>query len=317
MIDEGSRARLQITTRPKSIKELEVEIDKITHEKEAAIRRQEYERAASLRDKERQLISEREDKLRDWEKKRDSAEMVVNEEDIAYIVSKWTGIPLTKLEESESFRLLRMRDELHKAVIGQESAIDAVTRAIQRSRASAQHAPPRRVLPVPWPDRRRQTACENAGLVSFRQRRSAHHHRHERVWKSSPCPAWRRARDTSGITRRRSNRPPPYSVVLFDEIEKRTRTYSTSPASPRDGHMTDSTGRKVVPHTVIVMTSSGPPVGRKYGSALPDNKATNTRKCSPGHGRSEKVFVPVRDELVVFHRLTRRACGPLTYTWRK
>ncbi|HRI89858.1 MAG TPA: ATP-dependent Clp protease ATP-binding subunit, partial [Candidatus Hydrogenedentes bacterium] len=136
VIDEaGSRARLQITTRPSSLKELELEIDKVTHEKEAAIRRQEYERAASLRDKERNLIAEREERLRDWEKKRDSAEMVVTEEDIAYIVSKWTGIPLTKLEESESFRLLRMRDELHKAVIGQDNAIDAVTRAIQRSRA--------------------------------------------------------------------------------------------------------------------------------------------------------------------------------------
>jgi ATP-dependent Clp protease ATP-binding subunit ClpC len=72
---------------------------------------------------------------REWERKRDSAETVVNEEDIAYIVSKWTGVPLTKLEESESERLLRMREELHKQVIGQDDAIDAITRAIQRSRA--------------------------------------------------------------------------------------------------------------------------------------------------------------------------------------
>lgn len=136
VIDEaGSRARLQITTRPLELKQIEQDIEQVTQEKESAIRRQEYEKAASLRDKERTLINKLEEKKRDWEMKRDSAETIINEEDIAYIVSKWTGVPLTKLEEKESERLLRMRDELHRSVIGQHEAIDSITRAIQRSRA--------------------------------------------------------------------------------------------------------------------------------------------------------------------------------------
>ena len=136
VIDEaGSRSRLKITTRPPELKDIEGDIESVTQQKENAIRRQEYEKAAGLRDKERQLIAKLEESKRDWERKRDSAETIVSEEDIAYIVSKWTGIPLTKLEEKESERLLRMREELHKEVVGQDEAIDAVTRAIQRSRA--------------------------------------------------------------------------------------------------------------------------------------------------------------------------------------
>ena len=136
VIDEaGSRARLQITTRPAELKQVEKDIELVTQEKEAAIRSQEYERAAALRDRERHLIAQLEEKKREWEKKRDSAEMVVTEEDIAYIVSKWTGIPLTKLEENESHRLLRMREELRKSVVGQDGALDSIARAIQRSRA--------------------------------------------------------------------------------------------------------------------------------------------------------------------------------------
>ncbi len=141
VIDEaGSRARLQITTRPAQLKEIEQDIEHMTHEKEAAIRNQEYEKAAGLRDRERTLIAKLEEQKRLWEKKRDSSETVVTEEDIAYIVSKWTGVPLTKLEEDESDRLLRMREELHKSVVGQDDALDAITRAIQRSRAGLKNA---------------------------------------------------------------------------------------------------------------------------------------------------------------------------------
>ena len=125
VIDEaGSRARLKITTRPVELKQTESEIEGVSLEKETAIRQQEYERAARLRDRERNLIAKLDDRKRQWEKERDSSETVVSEEDIAYIVSKWTGIPLTKLEEKESERLLRMRDELHKTVVGQPCQVD-------------------------------------------------------------------------------------------------------------------------------------------------------------------------------------------------
>ncbi|MDQ1255690.1 MAG: ATP-dependent Clp protease ATP-binding subunit ClpC, partial [Candidatus Hydrogenedentes bacterium] len=141
VIDEaGARARLKITTRPPELKDIEREIEQVTQEKESAIRQQEYEKAARMRDRERNLIAKLDDRKREWEKKRDSSETEITAEDIAHIVSKWTGVPLTKLEEKESERLLRMRDELHKTVVGQEAAIDAITRAIQRSRSGLRNA---------------------------------------------------------------------------------------------------------------------------------------------------------------------------------
>jgi ATP-dependent Clp protease ATP-binding subunit ClpC len=322
VIDEaGSRARLQITTRPNSIKELEVEIDKITHEKEAAIRRQEYERAASLRDKERQLISEREDKLRDWEKKRDSAEMVVSEEDIAYIVSKWTGIPLTKLEESESFRLLRMRDELHKAVIGQESAIDAVTRAIQRSRAGLRNT--RRPVGSflflgPTGVGKTLLAKTLASFLFGNEEALITIDMSEYMEKfavsrlAGAPPGYVGYNEGGQLTEQVRRRP--YSVVLFDEIEKaHPDVFNILLQVLEDGHMTDSTGRKVdFRNTVIVMTSN---VGaRRIGRSTQvgftrDNKADEYKEMkSRVMEEAKKVFNPEFlnrvDELVVFHRLT-------------
>ncbi|MBM3288616.1 MAG: ATP-dependent Clp protease ATP-binding subunit [Candidatus Hydrogenedentes bacterium] len=322
VIDEaGSRARLQITTRPNSIKELEGEIEKITHEKEAAIRRQEYERAASLRDKERQLIGDREERVRTWEKKRDSAEMVVTEDDIAYVVSKWTGIPLTKLEETESHRLLRMRDELHKAVIGQESAIDAITRAIQRSRAGLRNT--RRPVGSflflgPTGVGKTLLAKTLASFLFGNEDALITIDMSEYMEKfavsrlAGAPPGYVGYNEGGQLTEQVRRRP--YSVVLFDEIEKaHPDVFNILLQVLEDGHMTDSTGRKVdFRNTVIVMTSNvgarrigrSTTVGFTRGTKEDEYKEMQSRVMEEVKKVFNPEFLNRVDELVVFHRLT-------------
>ncbi|MBI3989370.1 MAG: ATP-dependent Clp protease ATP-binding subunit, partial [candidate division NC10 bacterium] len=136
VIDEaGSRARLRSLTLPPELRDLEQEVERLRAQKEDAIRTQAFEVAARLRDQERRLRAELEEKKAQWKETRAKEKTIVSDEDIAYIISKWTGIPLYQIEESESQKLLRMEQELAKRVVGQEEAIQAVTRAIRRSRA--------------------------------------------------------------------------------------------------------------------------------------------------------------------------------------
>jgi ATP-dependent Clp protease ATP-binding subunit ClpC len=322
VIDEaGSRARLQITTRPSGLKELELQIEKVTHEKEAAIRRQEYEKAASLRDKERNLIAELEARKRDWEKKRDSAESVVSEEDIAYVVSKWTGIPLTKLEENETTRLLKMRDELHKAVVGQEQAIDAITRAIQRSRAGLRNTNrPVGSFLFLGPTGVGKTLLAKTlasflfgnveALITIDMSEYMEKFAVSRL--AGAPPGYIGYNEGGQLTEQVRRRP--YSVVLFDEIEKaHPDVFNILLQVLEDGHMTDSTGRKVdFRNTVVIMTSNigARRIGRStqvgFGRASRDDEYNEMR--SRVMDEVKKIFNPEFlnrvDELVVFHRLT-------------
>jgi ATP-dependent Clp protease ATP-binding subunit ClpC len=136
VIDEaGARARLAAQAPPPEVAELKNQLEKVNADKEAAVRDQNFERAASLRDKERELQSDIRRKQEEWEKRRQSFRPVLGEEEIAFIVSRWTGIPVTRLQEAETSRLLRMEDEMHNTVIGQDEAIRAISRSIRRSRA--------------------------------------------------------------------------------------------------------------------------------------------------------------------------------------
>ena len=136
LIDEvGSRARLNVLTIPPDIKDLEEKIEKIRKEKESAIKGQDFELAASLRDQEREAKEQLEKVKGEWKKTKGEAMPVITAEDIAVIVSKWTGIPLVRLEEKETERLLKMEEAIHKRIIGQEQAITAIARAVRRSRA--------------------------------------------------------------------------------------------------------------------------------------------------------------------------------------
>ncbi len=321
VIDEaGSRARLQITTRPSELKLIEQEIEQVTQEKEAAIRRQEYEKAASLRDRERTLIARLEERKRLWEKQRDSAETIVSADDIAFIVSKWTGIPLTKLEEKESERLLRMREELHKSIIGQEDAIDAMTRAIQRSRAGLRNV--RRpvgsfLLLGPTGVGKTLMAKSLAAflfgnadaLITIDMSEYMEKFAVSRLAGAPPgYVGYNEGGQLTEQVRRR-----PYSVVLFDEIEKaHPDVFNSLLQVLEEGFMVDATGRKVdFRNTVIVMTSN---VGaRKIGKNTTlgfqrDDVETAQRLMRERVvEEAKKVFNPEFmnrvDEVLVFHRL--------------
>src|SRR3569623_2031709 len=136
VIDEaGARARLAAQAPPPEVAALKGDLEKVNGEKEAAVRDQNFERAASLRDKEREIQGNIKQKHAEWEARRQSHRPSLGEEEIAFIVSRWTGIPVTRLQEAETARLLRMEDELHGSVIGQDEAIKAISKAIRRSRA--------------------------------------------------------------------------------------------------------------------------------------------------------------------------------------
>ncbi|MDE2510362.1 MAG: ATP-dependent Clp protease ATP-binding subunit, partial [Elusimicrobia bacterium] len=141
LIDEaGSRARLQSSQTPPQFKDKEVEIEKVVKDKSAAISGQEYEKAARLRDKEKELRKALEEAKKKWREKRDQSTPTIMAEDIAAVVSKWTGVPVTALTESETEKLVHMEDNLHKRVIGQEEAIKTISQAIRRSRAGLKDA---------------------------------------------------------------------------------------------------------------------------------------------------------------------------------
>ena len=321
VIDEaGSRARLQITTRPAELKQVEKDIEEVTQEKEAAIRSQEYERAAALRDRERQLIGLLEEKKREWEKKRDSAEMVVSEEDIAYIISKWTGIPLTKLEEDESQRLLRMRDELRKAVVGQDEAIDSITRAIQRSRAGLKSSarPVGSFLFLGPTGVGKTLLAKTLAAFLFGNEESlitvdmSEYMEKFAVSRLGGAPPGYVGYSEGGQLTEQVRRRP-YSVVLFDEIEKaHPDVFNVLLQVLEEGQMTDATGRKVdFRNTVVVMTSNigARRIGRSSSVGFQQEGAEDEFKRMESRVMEEvkKVFNPEFlnrvDELVVFHRL--------------
>ena len=176
VIDEaGARARLASQVPPAEVAELKTALEKVNLQKEDAVRDQNFERAAALRDQERDLQNQIRLKNEEWEKDRQTRRPVIDEEAIAFIVSRWTGIPVTRLQEAEASRLMRMEDELHASVVGQDEAIKAVSRAIRRSRAGLKD--PNRPIGsfiFSGPDGRREDrAGPRAGQVPVRRRLGA------------------------------------------------------------------------------------------------------------------------------------------------
>ncbi|MGC9052690.1 MAG: ATP-dependent Clp protease ATP-binding subunit [Candidatus Hydrogenedens sp.] len=323
VLDEaGSRVRLQITTRPKELKELEIEIEKVTQEKEIAIKHQEFEKAASLRDKERRLQSQYQEKKKEWESQRDSSQAIVTSEDIAYVVSKWTGVPLTKIGETESERLLRMRDELHKSIVGQDMAIDAITRAIQRSRAGIRHSnrPVGSFLFLGPTGVGKTLLAKKLAEFLFGDERAlitldmSEYMEKFTVSRLMGAPPGYIGYDEGGQLTEQVRRRP-YSVVLFDEIEKaHPDIFNTLLQILEEGQMTDGSGRKIdFKNTVIVLTSN---IGaRKIGksTSLGFQKDTIEEEYEKMRDRVmeevRKTFNPEflnrLDEILVFHRLTQ------------
>lgn len=271
LIDESaSRVRLQDHTEPDSIKELEKEVDRLESEKSAAVNAQKFEVAAKLRDQEKKAREKYENAINEWKSQRGESVNQVTEEDIAEVVSGWTGVPVSQLTEEESERLLKMEEILHKRLVGQEEAVSAISRSIRRGRVGLKD--PKRPIGsfiFLGPTGVGKTElCKALAEAMFgdennmiRLDMSEFMEKHT-VSKLVGSPPGYVGYDEGGQLTEKVRRNP-YSVVLFDEIEKANPdVFNILLQILDDGRLTDSQGRLVdFRNTVIIMTSN---VGARY-----------------------------------------------------
>ena len=322
MDEAGSRARLKSLMLPEDIREMENEVERLRQQKEDAIRTQAFEVAARLRDAERRLRAELEERRNKWKEFKTKEKIIVNDEDIAYIVSKWTGIPLYQIEEAESQRLLRMEEDLGRRVVGQEEAIRAVTRAIRRSRSGLKN--PRR--PVGsfiflGPTGVGKTELAKA-LAEFlfgtedaivRVDMSEYMERFAVSRLIGAPPGYIGYDDSGQLTEKVRRRP--FSVILLDEIEKaHPEVFNLLLQIFEDGHLTDSYGRQVdFKNTILIMTSN---IGaRQITMHAPMGFTTGSQEQSYAKMKEtvlaelKKTFNPEFmnriDEVIVFHPLAK------------
>ena len=305
VIDEaGARARLAAQAPPPEVAELKASLEKVSADKEAAVRDQNFERAAALRDSERELQGEIRQKQEEWEKRRQSHRPVLGEEEIAFIVSRWTGIPVTRLQEAETTRLLRMEDELHESVIGQDEAIKALSRSIRRGRAGLKD--PNRpigsfVFCGPTGVGKTELARAIAKFLFADTQALIRVDMSEYMEKFSVSrligapPGYVGYEDSGTLTK--AVRRKPYSVILLDEIEKaHPDVFNILLQVLDEGHLTDNYGRVIdFKNTVVIMTSNVGARDITKGAGL---------GFSTGEGQSnfERIADRVRDELkVVFN----------------
>jgi ATP-dependent Clp protease ATP-binding subunit ClpC len=266
LIDEaGSRARLQTTVLPQTLKDKEIEIVAVSKDKDTAISSQEYEKAARLRDKEKELRKSLDDSKKKWKEKRESTQPTVTEEDIAHIVSKWTGIPVERLTEKEQDKLVHMEDELHKRVVGQEEAIRSLSQAVRRSRTGLKD--PKRpigsfIFLGPTGVGKTELARAVSEALFGEEDAMVRIDMSEYMEKFSVSrligapPGYVGYEEGGQLTE--AVRRKPYSVVLLDEIEKaHPDVFNILLQILDDGQLTDNLGHKVnFKNTVIIMTSN-------------------------------------------------------------
>ncbi|MEK6537481.1 MAG: ATP-dependent Clp protease ATP-binding subunit, partial [Actinomycetota bacterium] len=324
LIDEAaSRMRIKTMTAPPQYRELEAEVETVRKEKEAAIEAQEFEKAANLRDQERKLSNRKRELAEEWKNDEGREVVSIGEEEIADIVSMWTGIPVFKLTEGESQKLLRMEEVLHERVIGQDQAIKAVSKAIRRSRAGIKD--PRRpsgsfIFLGPSGVGKTELARTLAeflfgdedALLQVDMSEYMEKHAVSRLVGSPPgYVGYEEGGQLSETVRRK-----PYSVILLDEIEKaHPDVFNILLQILEDGHLTDSQGRKVdFRNTIVIMTSN---IGAKtiakespLGFATTDEAGMSYEDMKINiTGELKRVFRPEFlnrvDEVIVFHKLDR------------
>ncbi len=325
LIDEaGAKARLSVLTMPPELKELESKIDNIKKEKESSIKNQDFERAAKLRDQERESKQSLEAEKKSWEKKKIDEQPVIGAEEIAVVVSKWTGIPLMKLEEAEGDKLLKIEEELCKSVIGQEEAIHAIARAIRRSRAGLKD--PKRPIGTfifLGPTGVGKTLLarvlaeflfgdENA-LVQLDMSEYMEKFNVSRLVGAPPgYVGYEEGGQLTEKVRRR-----PYSVVLLDEIEKaHPDVFNILLQVMEDGRLTDSFGRRVdFRNAVMIMTSNvGASLINKQGAIgfdaqhkenVMDHDVMKNKLMEEVKKTFKPEFVNRVDDIIVFRSLNR------------
>jgi ATP-dependent Clp protease ATP-binding subunit ClpC len=321
LIDEaGSRLRIRRMQAPPDYRELEDEIAKVRKEKEAAIEAQQFERAAKLRDREKELLERRSDKEQQWRAEGVDLFNEVNEESIAEVLALWTGIPVYKLTEEETAKLLRMEEELHKRIVGQNDAIKAVSQAIRRTRAGLKD--PKRpsgsfIFLGPSGVGKTETAKalaeflfgEESAMIQLDMSEYMEKHTVSRLVGSPPgYVGYDEGGQLTEAVRRK-----PFSVVLFDEIEKaHPDVFNTLLQILEDGRLTDAQGRTVdFKNTVIIMTSNlGTADLRKanVGFVKADEAVTYEKMKVKVHEELKRHFRPEFlnriDDVIVFHELT-------------
>jgi ATP-dependent Clp protease ATP-binding subunit ClpC len=322
LIDEaGSRLRIRRMATPTDYRDLENSIAQIRREKDSAIENQEFEKAAKLRDQERTLLEDKRKKEAEWKQAGVNLFDQVDEESIAEVLSLWTGIPVYKLTEEETAKLLRMEEELHKRIVGQEEAIKAVSRAIRRTRAGLKD--PKRpsgsfIFLGPSGVGKTETAKtlaeflfgDESHLIQLDMSEYMEKHTVSRLVGSPPgYVGYEEGGQLTEAVRRK-----PFSVVLFDEIEKaHPDVFNTLLQILEDGRLTDAQGRTVdFKNTVLIMTSNlGTADLRKsklgFGPSASDITYEHMKERL--HEELKRSFRPEFlnriDEVIVFPELTR------------
>ena len=322
MDEAGARARIQATMLPAELKDSDSAIDKIRLEKEAAIKNQDFEKAAALRDSEKAAKTEFENRMAEWRKKRDELEVLVSNDDILSVISKWTGVPLTRLEAKEMEKLLNISDVLRGRVIGQEDAVLALAKALRRSRADLKD--PNRPIgsfiflgPTGVGKTHLAKALaehvygESDALIQLDMSEYMEKFNVSRLVGSPPgYVGYEEGGQLTEKVRRR-----PYCVVLFDEIEKaHPDVWNILLQILEDGQITDSLGRKVdFRNTIIIMTSN---VGAEFmkkqntmGFGVNSDEANYEAIKEKLLAEAKKVFKPEflnrLTDIIVFHSLSR------------
>jgi ATP-dependent Clp protease ATP-binding subunit ClpC len=321
VVDEaGARARLSVTSVPPDIRELEGKLDKLIVDKESYIKKQDFENAARIRDREREMRARLEEIRKNWKQAADGTDVKVDAEDIAYVVSRMTGVPIVKLEEEESKKLLRMEDELRKRIVGQDEALAAVSKAIRRGRAGLKD--PRRPIGSffflgPTGVGKTELARALAEFMFGDENSMVRIDMSEYMEKFAVSrlmgapPGYVGYEEGGQLTERVRRRP--YSVVLLDEIEKaHPDVFNIMLQVLEDGQLTDSFGRAVdFKNCVIIMTSNVGARAIRGGVSLgfqrEDGEETYDRMKDKVMGELKRTFNPEFlnrvDEIIVFRSL--------------
>ncbi len=324
VIDEaGSRARLIAYSRPDELRTLEQELKEIIHEKELAIRLQDFEEAVRFREEEERIRKLLEETKQEWKKSQEKNRPTINQEEIACVVSKMTGIPLFRIEEEETQKLIHMEDELHKTIIGQEEGIAAISKAIRRSRAGLKgHRRPIGSFIFLGPTGVGKTELARA-LARFlfdtdealiRVDMSEYMEKFSSSRLVGAPPGYVGYEEGGQLTEKVRRRP--YSVVLFDEIEKaHPDMFNLLLQVLDDGYLTDSLGRKIdFRNTVLIMTSNlgTRELGKGGGLGFQRSSEYNEllRMKDTVQTELKKAFNPEFlnriDDIVVFHPLEKK-----------
>jgi ATP-dependent Clp protease ATP-binding subunit ClpC len=327
VVDEaGARVHLKSMTRPPDLKEIDEEVERLNKEKEEAVANQDFEKAAALRDQADKLKKKKQTITREWKEKAREADGVVDAEVITEVVSKMTGIPLTRLSTEDSLRLMKMEEELHKRVVSQDEAIRSVAKAVRRSRSGLK-------------DPRRPTGCfvfagptgvgktllakalaefmfgDQDALVQIDMSEYMEKHNVSRLIGAPPgYVGYEEGGQLTEKIRRR-----PYSVVLLDEIEKaHPDVFNMILQIMEEGRLTDSFGRHVdFKNTILIMTTNAGAEAIKNESAFgfqrPDADASYESMKERVQSEIEKVFRPEFlgrvDDIIVFRHLTADDLG--------